>query len=76
MAWKIWSYASKDGEDGEDDEDGEDGEDSEEVSFKCSNLLLCCISTVHVRRDKLELNFPPVSNGCLVLLAKFIVQNM
>ena len=61
MAWKIWSYASEDGK---------------EVRFKFPNCLLCCIFPVHVRRERLELNFPPVSNGCLVLLATFIVQNV
>ena len=59
MAWKIWSYAREDGE---------------EVSLKCSNCSLCCILPVHVRRDELELNFPPVLNGCLVLLATLIIQ--
>ena len=61
MAWKIWSYGSKDGD---------------EVSFKCLNCSLCCILPVHVRRDKLELNFPPVLNGCLFLLATLIFQNV
>ena len=61
MAWKIWRYASEDGE---------------EVRFKCLNSSLCCILPVHVRRDKLELNFPSVSNGCLILLAKFNVHHL
>ena len=58
---EIRSYTSKDGY---------------EVSFKCSNCLLCCISSMHDRRDELELNFPPVSNGCLLLLAAFIGYNV
>ena len=59
MAWKIWSYTSMDGE---------------EVRFKFLNCSLCFILPVHVSRDELELNFPPVSNDCLLLLAKFVVQ--
>ena len=61
MAWKIWSYASEDGK---------------KVRFKCSNGSFCCIVPVHVRRYQLELKFPPVPNGCLVILATFIVQNV
>ena len=61
MAGKIRSYTSKDGY---------------EVSFKCSNCSLSSISPMHVRRDELELDFPPVSNSGLVILASFIVQNM
>ena len=61
MARKIRSYTSKDGY---------------EVRFECSNCSLCCISPMHVRRDELELEFTPVSNGCLVLLATLIVQNV
>ena len=61
MAWKIVSYASKDGE---------------EVSFKCSNGSFRCIFSVHVRRDRLELNSPPVTHGCMVLLATLIVKNL
>ena len=61
MAWQIWSYARKDGK---------------EVRFKCPNGSFCCIAPLHARRDQLELKFPPVSNGCLVLLATYIVQNV
>ena len=61
MAWKIWSYASKDGE---------------EVSFKCLNGSFFCIVPVNIRWDQLELKSPPVSNGCLFVFAKFVVQNV
>ena len=61
MSSKIWNYASKDGE---------------EVIFKCPNGSFCCTVPVHIRRYQVELKFPPVYNGCLVLLAAFILQNV